>query len=482
MLDVLQAGGLRRSSTRPGIGGLCCGMPFASKAFPEAAARRASRARPRRCGRRPREGRRPRRHRRLALRGHAAASSRRRTSRQTGAPLRIHDFPTFWAREVLPRLGRPRRRPGRAVLHPTCTLVKTGGLPDLLRGRARAHARRSSCPPGAECCGFAGDRGFLVPELTAGRHRARGGGGARPLDADARRPLLDLPHLRDRDVARGRASVSLARPPRARGARSVVDALPRLGGRSCPALPVYVVLMALSALENVFPPVPADVAVVLGAFLAQRGLASAPAPRRALLARQHRLVGGACTSTPARTAARFFATGWRRKLMPPEAIAGAREGLRAARRLRHLLEPLPARRARGGDAVRGRRRACRPARALLPAAARLRDLVRVPGRRRHALGLNWDARPGARRRREPRAGRSSPARRWPSSASGSGGGAAAAASDASRRSCRERRPPICADARARRVGEPAVEPGVRSRSCSCACISRRTRPRAGRPW
>ena len=29
--------------------------------------------------------------------------------------------------------------------------------------------------------------------------------------------------------------------------------------------------MALSALENVFPPVPADVAVALGAFLAQRG-------------------------------------------------------------------------------------------------------------------------------------------------------------------------------------------------------------------
>ncbi len=39
-----------------------------------------------------------------------------------------------------------------------------------------------------------------------------------------------------------------------------------------PELLVYIVLMALSALENIFPPVPADVAVVLGAFLAQRGL------------------------------------------------------------------------------------------------------------------------------------------------------------------------------------------------------------------
>lgn len=38
-----------------------------------------------------------------------------------------------------------------------------------------------------------------------------------------------------------------------------------------PTLPTYLVLMALSAVENVFPPAPADVAVALGAFLARRG-------------------------------------------------------------------------------------------------------------------------------------------------------------------------------------------------------------------
>ena len=37
-----------------------------------------------------------------------------------------------------------------------------------------------------------------------------------------------------------------------------------------PIVPAVLVLMALSSLENVFPPVPADVAVVLGAFLARR--------------------------------------------------------------------------------------------------------------------------------------------------------------------------------------------------------------------
>jgi membrane protein DedA with SNARE-associated domain len=87
-----------------------------------------------------------------------------------------------------------------------------------------------------------------------------------------------------------------------------------------PELAVYVILMALSALENVFPPVPADVAVVLGAFLAQRGLTSAP------------LLGFLCWLANTASAAgmffyarhrgpRFFESGWRRKLMPPETIA-----------------------------------------------------------------------------------------------------------------------------------------------------------------
>lgn len=60
--------------------------------------------------------------------------------------------------------GTPRR-PGTVILHPTCTLLKEGGLGDLL-AVARAHAERVEVPRFAECCGFAGDRGFLVPELT----------------------------------------------------------------------------------------------------------------------------------------------------------------------------------------------------------------------------------------------------------------------------------------------------------------------------
>jgi membrane protein DedA with SNARE-associated domain len=87
-----------------------------------------------------------------------------------------------------------------------------------------------------------------------------------------------------------------------------------------PELAVYLVLMALSAIENVFPPAPADVAVVLGAFLAQHGLTSAP------------LLGVLCwLSNTASSVAMFFyarrrgraffETGWRSKLMPPDAMA-----------------------------------------------------------------------------------------------------------------------------------------------------------------
>src|SRR5206468_9794261 len=40
---------------------------------------------------------------------------------------------------------------------------------------------------------------------------------------------------------------------------------------SLPPAPLYALIAVFAALENVFPPVPADTAVALGAFLAGRG-------------------------------------------------------------------------------------------------------------------------------------------------------------------------------------------------------------------
>jgi len=98
-----------------------------------------------------------------------------------------------------------------------------------------------------------------------------------------------------------------------------------------PPFSVYAILIGLSAVENVFPPVPADVALVLGAFLARRGLTSAP------------LLGFLCwianTATSAgmyffarRKGRAFFETGLPSRLMPPKVVqvleeAYARRGM-----------------------------------------------------------------------------------------------------------------------------------------------------------
>ena len=184
MADVLHAAATR-SCTRTGFADLCCGMPFSSKAFPEAATRCASSA-AEALWTASREGR----HTVVTDASPCAGTLSELATvhlGQTGRTLRIRDFSTFWARDVLPRLDGRFRRPGRAVLHPTCTLVKRGALPDLL-AVARAHAEEVIVPPGAECCGFAGDRGFVVPELTRAA-TAREASEVRAADGGARTGL-----------------------------------------------------------------------------------------------------------------------------------------------------------------------------------------------------------------------------------------------------------------------------------------------------
>jgi membrane protein DedA with SNARE-associated domain len=94
---------------------------------------------------------------------------------------------------------------------------------------------------------------------------------------------------------------------------------------SLPLVATYLVLMALSALENVFPPVPADTAVALGAFLARRGEVSVvPLVALCWLAN---LGSAAGTYVLGRRHGRaFFRDGWGRKVMPPDVLAALEEG------------------------------------------------------------------------------------------------------------------------------------------------------------
>jgi D-lactate dehydrogenase len=69
-----------------------------------------------------------------------------------------------WAQRLLDRLEVPRKL-GAVALHPTCS-SRHIGVDHALRRLAGNLADEVFIPPSAGCCGFAGDRGFLYPELT----------------------------------------------------------------------------------------------------------------------------------------------------------------------------------------------------------------------------------------------------------------------------------------------------------------------------
>jgi membrane protein DedA with SNARE-associated domain len=158
---------------------------------------------------------------------------------------------------------------------------------------------------------------------------------------------------------------------------------------SLPALPAALVLMALSALENVFPPVPADVAVVLGAFLAERNGSSVV------------LMGFLCwlANTASSAALYFYARrrgrawlqqGWMARLMPPDVVAAleqayARHGVLGIFMSRFLPGVRAAVTPFAGVVGMG------PWKALLPASIASALWYAVLVAAGSVLGLNWDA-------------------------------------------------------------------------------------------
>lgn len=149
----------------PDVEGHCCGVPFSSKGYHVAHAETVNRtieALWRWSG----EGRLP------VVVDTSPCTYGLRSSRPvlTAANqarfdrLRILDGVEY-AASLLGRLAVARRQ-RRVVLHPVCSLVKMNLVPELER-IARACADEVVLPVDAGCCGFAGDRGWLVPELTA---------------------------------------------------------------------------------------------------------------------------------------------------------------------------------------------------------------------------------------------------------------------------------------------------------------------------
>jgi D-lactate dehydrogenase len=127
----------------------CCGLAFDSKGFP-AAGNDARAAITRDC-----TGTIP-----LVIDGSSCAEALQDTPGLT-----VLDAVQFARETLLPRLTIRRRLPDLA-LHIPCGAHHLGIAGDL-RVIAAAVAERVYEPPSSGCCGFAGDRGFTHPELTA---------------------------------------------------------------------------------------------------------------------------------------------------------------------------------------------------------------------------------------------------------------------------------------------------------------------------
>ncbi len=86
-------------------------------------------------------------------------------NRERHAELQIVDSVEWAHLRLLPAL-EILRLVGSLTIHPTCSGRELGLGPSLIE-LCEALAERVVVPDSANCCGFAGDRGFLHPELTA---------------------------------------------------------------------------------------------------------------------------------------------------------------------------------------------------------------------------------------------------------------------------------------------------------------------------
>jgi D-lactate dehydrogenase len=135
---------------------LCCGMAFESKGFPTIADRKSDELSaellqvtsggsvPVLCDTSP---------------------CLHRMRKKLDARLQLFEPVEFIHRFLMDRLVFEKKE-GTVAIHAPCSTQKMG-LADTMRAVAQACAERVIVPSGISCCGFAGDKGFHVPELNA---------------------------------------------------------------------------------------------------------------------------------------------------------------------------------------------------------------------------------------------------------------------------------------------------------------------------
>jgi D-lactate dehydrogenase len=152
------------------IAGTCCGTPFSSKGL-TAAHKVAVNAAVERCWDWSEQGRLP-----IVIdtspctygfrtaRGYLTPENQQRFDKMT-----FLDSIEFVHDTLLPKL-RVSEKAHSVALHPVCSVTKLGIAPKL-EAIAKACSDKVLVPLDAGCCAFAGDRGFLVPALTASATR-----------------------------------------------------------------------------------------------------------------------------------------------------------------------------------------------------------------------------------------------------------------------------------------------------------------------
>jgi D-lactate dehydrogenase len=155
VVRLLEKGGYRVIIPE-GVDELCCGMAFASKGFVEQGERKA-RELESALLRASDNGRIP------VLTDMSPCLYRMREVFTSG--LRLYE-PVRFALDHLRERVEFVRTPGTVALHTTCSAEKMG-LAGPLRELAELCVEHVVVPEEVECCGWAGDRGFTVPELNA---------------------------------------------------------------------------------------------------------------------------------------------------------------------------------------------------------------------------------------------------------------------------------------------------------------------------
>ena len=140
-----------------GLDNLCCGMAFASKGFPQEAEKKMEQVANALVAVSA-NGKYP------VLVDTSPCAQRLKACSALHPSLRVYDISDFLMDFVVPRV-RLRKRPGSVAVHVPCSIQKTGQ--ESLITLAKLCVENVRTPDSTPCCGFAGDRGFTNPELSA---------------------------------------------------------------------------------------------------------------------------------------------------------------------------------------------------------------------------------------------------------------------------------------------------------------------------